>query len=84
VRGTPINFAYSVPAAQVNTKNWIGIYRSGVTPGSTASLAWQYVTNGGGTATFATSGLAAGSYAAWLLYNDGYSVLAGPAAFTVT
>jgi len=84
VRGTPINFAYSVPAAQVNSNHWIGIYRSGVTPGSTASLAWQYVTNGGGTATFATSGLAAGSYAAWLLYNDGYSVLAGPAAFTVT
>ena len=83
-RGTPIGFSYSVPAAQVNSKNWIGIYRSGVTPGSTASLAWQYVASGAGTATFATSGLPAGSYAAWLLYNDGYSALAGPVAFAVT
>ncbi|WP_426161929.1 phosphocholine-specific phospholipase C [Pseudoduganella sp. R-34] len=83
-RGTPISFSYSVPAPQVNSKNWIGIYRNGVTPGSTASLSWQYVTSGAGTAAFATSGLAAGSYAAWLLYNDGYSALAGPVAFTVT
>jgi len=68
----------------VNSKNWIGIYRSGVTPGSTASLSWQYVTTGSGAATFATSGLAAGSYAAWLLYNDGYTSLAGPVTFSVS
>jgi len=84
VHGTPISFTYAVPSAQVNSKNWIGIYRSGVTPGSAASLSWQYVTTGSGTATFATTGLAAGSYAAWLLYNDGYTSLAGPVAFSVT
>jgi phospholipase C len=82
--GTPIAFNYTVPAPQVNSKNWIGIYRSGIAPGSTASSSWQYVANGAGSASFATTGLAAGSYAAWLLYNDGYTALAGPVAFSVT
>ena len=81
--GTPISFSYSVPAGQVNSKNWIGIYRSGVTPGSTASVSWQYVASGAGSATFATTGLAAGSYAAWLLYNDGYTALTSPVTFAV-
>ena len=49
-----------------------------------AARAEDYCRRFGGTATFATSGLSAGSYAAWLLYNDGYSVLAGPVAFAVT
>jgi phospholipase C len=82
-RGTPISFTYSVPASQVNSKNWIGIYRSGVTPGSSASLSWQYATGGSGTVTFATSDLPAGSYGAWLLYNDGYLPLAGAVQFAV-
>lgn len=73
-----------MPAPQANSKNWIGIYRSGVTPGATAALSWQYVTTGSGTAAFATLGLAAGSYAAWLLYNDGYTSLTAPVEFSVT
>lgn len=83
-RGTPVSFTYSVPAPQVSAKNWIGIYRSGSTPGSTSSVAWQYAGLASGTASFSTSGMAAGSYAAWLLHNDGYSALAGPVAFSVT
>jgi phospholipase C len=83
-RGTPINFNYTVPAPQVNSKNWIGIYRAGVTPGQSASLAWQYVTSAAGSARFETSGLAPGSYAAWLLYNDGYLALAAAVPFSVS
>ncbi len=83
-RGTPIGFTYAVPAPQVNSKNWIGIYRSGSTPGATASVAWQYAASASGSASFATTGMAAGSYAAWLLYNDGYTALAGPVTFAVT
>lgn len=82
-RGTPVSLAYTVPAPQVNGKNWIGIYRNGITPGQASSLAWQYVGAGSGSVRFETSALAAGSYSAWLLYNDGYQALAGPTAFTV-
>ena len=82
-RGTPISFLYTVPAPQVNSKNWIGIYRSGSTPGATSAMAWQYVGAASGSAAFATSGMTAGSYAAWLFFNDGYSALAGPVAFSV-
>ncbi|WP_374583700.1 phosphocholine-specific phospholipase C [Pseudoduganella sp.] len=83
-RGAPISVNYSVPVPQAGSKNWIGIYRSGSTPGSSNSVQWQYVSAASGTATFATSGFAAGSYAAWLLFNDGYTALAGPVAFNVT
>jgi phospholipase C len=83
-RGTPFNVSYSVPSPQVNSKNWIGIYRSGSTPGATSAVQWVYAAAANGTVTFATSGMTAGSYAAWLLFNDGYSALAGPVTFSVT
>lgn len=40
--------------------------------------------NRDGSLSFSTGGLAAGNYAAWYCYADGYSVLAGPMAFTLT
>jgi hypothetical protein len=82
--GTAITFQYATQAATSSTKNWIGIYPAGVTPGSQSSLIWQYDAGASGSATFATTSLAAGSYAAWYCYNDGYTVLAGPTAFTVS
>jgi hypothetical protein len=82
--GTPITFSYATPASTANAKNWIGIYPTGVTPGSQSSLIWAYTPGTSGTSTFATTSLAAGSYAAWYCYNDGYTVLAGPTAFTVS
>jgi hypothetical protein len=82
--GTSIAFDYSTTSTQSSGSNWIGIYPSGVTPGSQSSIAWQYAPNLSGSLSFSSSGLALGNYAAWYCYNDGYSVLAGPVAFTVT
>ena len=45
---------------------------AGVTPGSTSAKSWQYATSATGNLTFSTSGLSAGSYVAYYLYNDGY------------
>jgi hypothetical protein len=84
VPGTSVTFQYSTPASTVSSTNWIGIYPVGVTPGSQSSLIWQYATGASGSSTFSTSTLAAGTYAAWYCYNDGYAVLAGPTTFTVT
>lgn len=82
--GGNIVFDYRVPPSSVTAYNWIGLYPVGAQPGSVSSLAWQYTPAEGGRAAFDTSSLAAGTYAAWLLANDGYSVLAGPVPFTIT
>jgi len=82
--GGTITFNYSTPGVDLSAKNWIGLYPAGVTPGSQSSITWQYAANLSGSASFSTSGMAAGNYAAWYCYNDGYTVLAGPTAFTVT
>lgn len=76
-----------------NASDWIGVYPQGITPsGSPQSLLWRY-TNGttsasgalkNGVVTFSNPQLAQGQYSAWLLANNGYSVLAGPINFSVT
>ncbi|MFC1435534.1 alkaline phosphatase family protein [Streptacidiphilus sp. N1-3] len=82
--GSAVTFQYSVPAASLSAKNWIGIYPAGVTPGSQGSLTWQYAPNASGSLTFAAGLLkTAGSYSVWYLANDGYTALAGPLALTV-
>ena len=81
--GQPIAFEYDATTSRASTTNWIGIYPTGVTPGSRSSTIWQYASNLSATQTFATSSLAAGNYAAWYCYDGGYTVLAGPVAFTV-
>ncbi len=74
-----------------NPKDWIGIYPSGVTPGDQDSLLWSYVdpANPGvvgvafGSVTFG-AGLPLGEYVAYLLLDDGYSVLAAEPFRVVT
>jgi phospholipase C len=83
-QGTAIAINYALPASKVNSKNWIGIWPAGVMPGSGSYVSWQYVTAASGSASFATTNLAPGTYTAWCLFNDGYVRLAGPANFTVT
>jgi hypothetical protein len=83
-KGTNIVFSYATPAVTLSSSNWIGIYAAGQTPGQVGSITWQYAPSASGTVGFSTSGLAAGSYAAWYCYNDGYTVLAGPDSFTVS
>jgi hypothetical protein len=82
--GSPLTFDYATPAADSDTTNWIGIYPAGETPGVESSTSWQYTPNPSGTATFSTTGSAAGSYDAWYCYHNGYAVLAGPEPFAVT
>ncbi|MGW1810979.1 alkaline phosphatase family protein [Streptomyces sp. NPDC002078] len=83
--GGNVTFRYSVPStAQVNAKNWVGIYPAGVTPGQQSSLTWSYAPNASGALTFSTGKLnGAGKYDVYYLANDGYSVLAGPISLTV-
>ena len=83
--GATLTFTYSVPAAEVNSENWIGIYEPGQTPGDVDSTDWNWSPGGSGTLTFSSTGLyGVGSYVAYLFYDNGYSELAGPVTFTVT
>ncbi|MEW2275663.1 hypothetical protein [Streptomyces griseofuscus] len=83
--GSDITLTYSTPAATLNAKNWVGLYRPGTSPGNGDAVVWKYVPDAVGTVTFmATAPLTAGSYAAWYLQNDGYTALAGPVTITIT
>ncbi len=83
--GSTITFSYTVPASEVNSENWIGIYLPGQTPGQVDSTDWNWSPGASGTLTFASTGLdGVGSYVAYLFYDNGYSELAGPVTFTVT
>lgn len=65
-----------------NAKDWIGIYRSTQTPGSSSpSVLWRYAGAAAGTASF--SGLAAGEYYVAFLLNDGYEDAAPRVPFAV-
>jgi len=82
--GQALNVAYSTTANESNTENWIGLYPIGVTPGSQSSTTWQWAPGTSGTATFPASSLpAAGTYALWYLYDNGYTSLAGPVDITI-
>lgn len=67
-----------------NTKDWVGVYPAGVTPGTVSSTIWDYVdgTQDGtigktdGSITFASGLSANGDYVAYFFENDGYTVLA--------
>jgi phospholipase C len=83
--GGTITFTYTAPAADVNSENWIGIYEPGQTPGDVGSTVWNWAPDASGTLTFSTSSLyGVGPYVAYFFYDNGYSVLAGPADFSVT
>lgn len=82
-QGQEVAFGYSVPAADLSAKNWVGVYPVGVKPGTKGSTSWQYTPNATGTASFDTYTLSPGAYDVYLLHNDGYAVLAGPVTLTV-
>lgn len=83
-KGENIAFSFSTTPANVNSSNWVGIYPAGKTQGSVNASSWQYVKAEGGVTSFSTSSLTPGSYVAYLCYNNGYTVLAGPAGFIVS
>jgi len=67
-----------------NTKDWIGVYPVGEVPGSQGSTIWNYVDGtqtgskpvSAGTISFTTGLSKVGEWTAFLLENDGYTVLA--------
>lgn len=74
-----------------NARDWVGIYPVGVTPGDTGSTIWLYLdgTQAGndvfveGNITFANGLNRAGDWVAYLLENDGYTILARETFTTV-
>ena len=82
--GQNVVATYSTPPGTLSSTNWVGLYQAGQTPGVVASTTYQYAPNASGTLTFATSGLSPGDYSLFYLYNNGYTVLAGPVGLTVT
>ena len=82
--GQALTVAYQTTSTDASSENWVGLYPVGVTPGSQSSTAWEWAAGSSGTATFPASYLpAGGTYALWYLYNNGYSVLAGPVDVTI-
>ncbi|WP_221585792.1 DUF4073 domain-containing protein [Microbacterium sp. G2-8] len=78
--GDALSVSYETDAP--HELNWIGVYPAGVTPGDTASTQWAYTPDPSGTVAF--DGLAAGDWDVYLLAEDGYGVLAGPARVAVS
>ena len=80
--GSSITFSYTTPTSSSSSSNWIGIYKQGQTPGSQYSTDWQTASGDRGSVTF-TANYGPGTYQVYYLYNDGYSVLAGPVTVTL-
>jgi Phosphoesterase family len=82
--GQALTVTYQTTANTANAQDWVGLYPLGVTPGAQSSSAWEWAAGSGGTATFPAASLpAAGTYALWYLYDDGYNVLGGPVDVTI-
>lgn len=62
-------------------KDWIGVYRVGMTPGPNPSLTWTYAPSKSGSTTF--TGLAKGNYFVAFMLNDGYTEATARVLFTV-
>jgi endonuclease/exonuclease/phosphatase family metal-dependent hydrolase len=86
------NISVNFSGGPGNSKDWVGIYPTGITPsGNPVSLLWFYTngtkTSGGtlatGTVTFTNPTLGVGSYGVYFLGNDSYGILAGPVTLTI-
>ncbi|MDH2391565.1 endonuclease/exonuclease/phosphatase family protein [Streptomyces sp. HNM0663] len=83
---SPVSFSYTTTSS--NAKNWVGLYSD---PGNgpvnqtyvASSAKWIYTPGTSGTASLPTTGLAAGNYILYYLYNDGYTWLAQPVPFRI-
>ncbi|GAA2344690.1 endonuclease/exonuclease/phosphatase family protein [Dactylosporangium salmoneum] len=85
--GTPIQVTYTT--SKPSGTNWIGLYHNpGNGPVNQAyvgqSERWVYTAGTSGSASLPTSGLTAGDYIVYYLYNDGYTWLAQPVTLRIT
>lgn len=78
----------------VGAKNWVGIFRHGVKPGTgSPSLDWRYASAVSGSWTWGpgaragwtneAASIAPGEVDVYLFANDGYTLLAGPTVLTI-
>ncbi len=74
-----IAFTYNRPS--FTSTDWIGIYKSGVTPGA-GSISWKYIKSETGTLKLKAP-QEAGKYKAYLLCCDGYDVVATSVEFSI-
>jgi hypothetical protein len=77
--GVPVTLTWANTPG--GAKDWIGIYRAGMTPGPDPSLTWIYAPTSSGNAPF--TGLAKGNYFAAFMTNDGYTEIVPRVNFTV-
>lgn len=78
--GETVNVAFS--NAPGGTKDWIGIYRTGTSPGSaTPAVMWSYAPSASGSLPFAA--LPKGYYYAVFMVNDGYQEISERVPFSV-
>jgi len=80
--GQPAVFNYRTDVPK--PKNWIGIYAPGERPGDVQSRVWAYAGAAEGQVKLGTAGLAAGTWTAHFLADDGYEPLTSPVTFVVT
>jgi hypothetical protein len=75
--------AVSYSNAPAVSKDWLGIYKRGNTPGPIASTKWTYVTVGAASGSWNVTGLADGYYFLNYFVNDGYTEISDRVTFTV-
>lgn len=80
-----LTFDYTV--STVSSTNWVALYSPGNSPTDPNTKRqygpWVYVKDAAGSAFIDAANVNAGDYNAYLLANDGYTVLAGPVKATV-
>ncbi|MGX1773565.1 endonuclease/exonuclease/phosphatase family protein [Nocardia brasiliensis] len=84
--GATVSVSYTTNEAR--ERNWIGIYGDpGNGPANDQNIGgstkWVYAPGGSGQVQLSTSGLAAGQYVAYFLFDDGYRRLTHPAKFRI-
>lgn len=81
-----LRWDYVVPPWHHRPANWIGIYAKGAVPGVPVSLQWAYAPRGAGSvmlSDFLKAPIPPGTYDAYLLFDDGYTILDGPLTLTI-
>ena len=74
---------YVTPPWNHRPLNWLGVFKATDTPGASNELLRTNAPRGVGSAVLLTAGLPSGQYNVFYFFDNGYTVLAGPTAFSV-